>query len=83
MITRRQFLIGSLAFGGLATSAFGKKMNLASMPISEGYGALVADPQKLLDLPEGFSYKLFQVLAMRCLTVCMYLIEQMVWDVYP
>ena len=62
MITRRQFLVGSLAFGGLATSAFGKKINLASMPISEGYGALVADPQKLLDLPKGFSYKVISSL---------------------
>ena len=62
MITRRQFIMGSLAFGGLATSAFGKTSNLASMPISEGYGALVADPQKLLDLPKGFSYKVISSL---------------------
>jgi len=45
-----------MAFGGLATSAFGKKLNMASMPISEGYGALVSDSAKLLDLPKGFSY---------------------------
>lgn len=56
MITRRQFIVGSLAFGGLATSAFGKKLNMASMPISEGYGALIPDPHKLLDLPNGFTY---------------------------
>ncbi|WP_272983923.1 alkaline phosphatase PhoX [Alteromonas australica] len=56
MITRRQFIVGSMAFGGLATSAFGKKLNMASMPISEGYGALVSDSAKLLDLPKGFSY---------------------------
>ncbi len=62
MITRRQFLVGSLAFGGLATSAFGKKLNLTSMPISEGYGALVPDPAKLLDLPHGFSYKIISSL---------------------
>jgi len=62
MITRRQFLVGSLAFGGLASSAFGKKLDLASMPISEGYGALIADPQKLLDLPKGFSYKVISSL---------------------
>ncbi|WP_394224409.1 alkaline phosphatase PhoX [Alteromonas gracilis] len=58
MITRRQFIVGSLAFGGLATSAFGKKLNTASMPISQGYGGLVSDPAKLLDLPQGFSYKI-------------------------
>ena len=62
MITRRQFLVGSLAFGGLATSAFGKKMNFASLPISEGYDALVADPNELLDLPNGFSYKVISSL---------------------
>ena len=56
MITRRQFIVGSMAFGGLATSAFGKKLNMASMPISEGYDALVSDSAKLLDLPKGFSY---------------------------
>ena len=56
MITRRQFIVGSMAFGGLATSAFGKKLNMASLPISEGYGALVSDSAKLLDLPKGFSY---------------------------
>lgn len=56
MITRRQFIVGSMAFGGLATSAFGKKLNMASMPISEGYGALLSDSAKLLDLPKGFSY---------------------------
>ena len=56
MITRRQFIVGSMAFGGLATSAFGKKLNMASMPISGGYDALVSDSAKLLDLPKGFSY---------------------------
>ena len=62
MITRRQFLVGSLAFGGLATSAFGKQLNMASMPMSEGYGALLPDPQKLLDLPKGFSYNVISSL---------------------
>ena len=56
MISRRQFLVGSLAFGGLAASAFGKKIDVSTMPVSEGYGALVPDPNKLLDLPEGFHY---------------------------
>ncbi len=62
MITRRQFLVGSLAFGGLATSAFGKQLNVASMPMSEGYGALLPDPQKLLDLPKGFNYNVISSL---------------------
>lgn len=57
MFTRRQFIVGSLAFGGLASSAFGKGMGIKSMPVSEGYGALVPDPNKLLDLPAGFSYQ--------------------------
>jgi secreted PhoX family phosphatase len=58
MISRRQFLVGSLAFGGLAASAFGKKIDVSTMPISQGYGALVSDPNKLLDLPEGFKYNI-------------------------
>lgn len=58
MISRRQFLVGSLAFGGLAASAFGKKIDMSTMPVSEGYGALVSDPNKLLDLPEGFHYNI-------------------------
>ena len=58
MISRRQFLVGSLAFGGLAASAFGEKIDVSTMPVSEGYGALVSDPNKLLDLPEGFKYNI-------------------------
>ncbi len=58
MITRRQFLAGSLAFSGLAASAFGKNMNLASMPLSVGYGELIRDPSHILDLPKGFTYKI-------------------------
>ena len=62
MVTRRQFIVGSLAFGGLASSAFGKVMSNKTMPISEGYGSLLADPQGLLDLPQGFSYKIISSL---------------------
>jgi secreted PhoX family phosphatase len=62
MVTRRQFIVGSLAFSGLASSAFGKVMGVNSMPVSEGYGALKPDPNKLLDLPEGFSYQVISAL---------------------
>lgn len=62
MVTRRQFIVGSLAFGGLASSAFGKVMSNKTMPISEGYGSLLADPQGLLDLPQGFNYKVISSL---------------------
>jgi secreted PhoX family phosphatase len=61
MITRRQFMLGSLAFGGLASSAFGKsqlsKAIASAMPVSTGYGNLIKDKNSLLDLPEGFSYR--------------------------
>ncbi|WP_334031674.1 alkaline phosphatase PhoX [Alteromonas sp. P256] len=61
MITRRQFMLGSLAFGGLASSAFGKsqlsKAVASAMPIARGYGNLVKDKNSLLDLPEGFAYR--------------------------
>ena len=63
MITRRKFIMGSLAFSGLASSAFGKTLKVASMPISEGYGELVPDPQGLLDLPKGFSYNVISRLS--------------------
>ena len=57
-----QVTLSAFAISRIASSAFGKTSNLASMPISEGYGALVADPQKLLDLPKGFSYKVISSL---------------------
>lgn len=57
MITRRRFIVGSLAFTGLAASAFGKSSSLSGMKTTNVYGALVPDSKGLLDLPEGFSYK--------------------------
>jgi secreted PhoX family phosphatase len=57
MITRRNFLVGSLAFTGLAASAFGKSSHVSGMKTTNVYGALVPDSQGLLDLPEGFSYR--------------------------
>ncbi|MEP3225864.1 MAG: alkaline phosphatase PhoX [Parasphingorhabdus sp.] len=58
IFTRRQFgatMLGA-AFVGLATRAY------ANLPFTgknevTGYGELVSDPGRLLDLPEGFSYK--------------------------
>lgn len=62
-ISRRQFAIaaGSVAFMGLAKNAtalglYGEK------PMSIGYGDLVPDANKLLDLPEGFSYRVISSL---------------------
>lgn len=56
MITRRQFIVGSIAFSGLAASAFGKNTSFTNMRTANIYGALVPDSNGLLDLPEGFSY---------------------------
>ncbi|WP_394193564.1 alkaline phosphatase PhoX [Pseudoalteromonas atlantica] len=64
MINRRQFLFsaGTLAFVGLSRSAFSK------VPLSDlgsnlpAYGPLIADNNKLLDLPAGFSYKVISQL---------------------
>jgi secreted PhoX family phosphatase len=63
MITRRRFIVGSLAFTGLAASAFGKSSSLSGMKTTNVYGALVPDSKGLLDLPEGFSYKVISRLA--------------------
>lgn len=56
-LTKRQFtaLAASFAFAGLA-----KHGAVAFAQSSEkglGYGPLVADPEALIDLPEGFSYR--------------------------
>ena len=60
MITRRQFSLGlgTLAFSGLIHSRLGMAGAAAPTPSIIGYGPLVPDSQKLLDLPKGFSYKL-------------------------
>lgn len=65
MLTRRQFnsalstSLGTLAFSGLATSLSGctSSSQQRTMATVTGYGPLIADPNKLLSLPEGFSYK--------------------------
>lgn len=60
MITRRSFTaqFGALAFSGLASRAFGK-MRTPSVP---GYGPLLRDPAGILDLPEGFRYRIISSL---------------------
>lgn len=58
---RRQFLSATAsAFAALSLSGC---MTRGAMPSGfAGYGPLVADPQGLLDLPEGFSYRLLSSL---------------------
>ena len=64
MINRRQFFkgAGTLAFAGLASSALGKVSAGVLTPNTTGYGPLVPDPKKLLDLPKGFSYQIISEL---------------------
>lgn len=64
MVTRRQFTLGAsaLAFGGLTASYFGK-VNAASLLAStSGFGPLLPDPNKMLDLPAGFTYQIISKL---------------------
>ena len=63
MINRRQFFkgAGTLAFAGLASSALGKANAGVLTPTTKGYGPLVPDPKKLLDLPQGFSYQVISL----------------------
>ena len=60
-IHRRQFLSATAsAFAALSLSGC---MTRGAMPSSfAGYGPLVPDPQGLLDLPEGFTYRLLSSL---------------------
>lgn len=64
MVTRRQFTLGAsaLAFSGLTASAFGKVDPAARQQTIEAYGPLVADPNKILDLPAGFHYQVISQL---------------------
>jgi hypothetical protein len=59
---RRRFIgATATAFAGLAASGcVSRTASTASLPASDGfagYGALVPDPAGLLDLPQGFSYR--------------------------
>ena len=65
-IDRRHFLGATgAAFSGLLLSGCAGRMATqgatAAAPF-EGYGPLVADPNGLLDLPRGFSYRLLSSL---------------------
>lgn len=69
MINRRQFnkgLVG-IAFGGLFTHLKASALLLegnseGALPIDKAYGPLVSDPNGLLDLPEGFQYRVLSKL---------------------
>ncbi|WP_262696416.1 alkaline phosphatase PhoX [Kordiimonas aquimaris] len=62
-ISRRQFAIGagSVAFMGLAKNANALEV-YGKQPMSIGYGDLRTDKNGLLDLPEGFSYRVISSL---------------------
>jgi hypothetical protein len=64
MVTRREFTIGltALAFAGLTGCSLGKKKRIVAVKNSVGFGPLMADPNKLLDLPKGFSYTIISEL---------------------
>ena len=64
MVSRREFLVGAgtLAFLGLSKSAMGN-VSLSDLKTSiSGFGPLLSDPNKLLDLPAGFSYQVISSL---------------------
>ncbi|MBU1384993.1 MAG: DUF839 domain-containing protein [Alphaproteobacteria bacterium] len=61
-LQRRDLLTGSaaaVAFAGLASSVQAQTAATEETYVNEvgGYGPLVRDPNRLLDLPEGFSYQ--------------------------
>jgi hypothetical protein len=64
MVTRREFTIGltALAFAGLTGCSLGKTKRIVAVKNSVGFGPLMADPNKLLDLPKGFSYTIISEL---------------------
>jgi secreted PhoX family phosphatase len=57
-ITRRQlgFGLGSIAFAGLAARCIAQSP-VAGMNEVRGYGPLLRDPNNLIDLPKGFTYR--------------------------
>ena len=59
MVNRRQFLLGAtaLAFLGLTRTALGEIKSHSHI-----FGALKTDPKQLLDLPDGFSYRVISEL---------------------
>jgi uncharacterized repeat protein (TIGR03803 family) len=62
---RRRFLIATgSAFAALAAAgcAARRSGSLATSPSGDDYGALLPDPEALLDLPRGFSYRVLSSL---------------------
>jgi uncharacterized protein len=57
LLTRRSFTLGSAAFAGLAIACAPVAMGSARRE-ALGYGPLVPDPAGLLDLPQGFAYRI-------------------------
>ena len=57
--TRRRFLVTSLAVCGAVSIGTPPLRTFAQRqaPRGSGYGPLVPDPAGMLDLPEGFEYK--------------------------
>lgn len=66
MVSRRQFNLSAvaLAFAGLNSSlvACAQTGRIQQTPTFSGFGPLVSDPNQLLDLPEGFSYRILSQL---------------------
>ena len=64
MLNRRSFTAGltSTAFAGLALSGCATTPLGAGLQSVSGYGPLVPDPARLLDLPTGFSYRIISKL---------------------
>lgn len=60
MVTRREFTVGltALAFAGLTGCSLGSAARKTAVITSEGFGPLLPDANKLLDLPKGFSYSI-------------------------
>jgi uncharacterized protein len=67
MLDRRRFTLGltSTAFAGLALSGCATTPLGGAVPTAGGYGPLVPDPAGLLDLPQGFSYRVISKLGDR------------------
>ena len=66
MVTRRQFNIGlaSLAFSGVFAhfNVLGATPSRVAMALDKAYGPLIPDPNGILDLPAGFSYRVISKL---------------------
>lgn len=65
MFSRRIFLKSSVAvtagFYGLRSLVDGSAAHARAAKIAAGYGPLASDPSRVIDLPEGFSYRIISV----------------------